>query len=364
MPLDLAEENQRLRRELDVLLTQAHRNQSILRRHHQADLRFIAADGFERLIESIFDTLVETSELDVVTLALFDGDNLIRDMTSALAINLDDFPNLLFFNGATDLGPLRTRLTRPVLGAFDAVAHGHLFPAQVLTPKTVAIVPLIRHDKLIGCLGMGSLDESRFVSAMASDFIEHMASIVVICIDNVISHERLKQIGLTDPLTGVHNRRYAEQRLHEEIGRSRRSGHALSCLYIDIDHFKKINDSVGHQCGDQVLCEVAARIKAELRVSDALGRFGGEEFIVLLVDADVDNAHGVAQRILSGISERTIDCAGHQALRVTVSIGIAHMLAPDAAKPVDVIAQELIERADRALYQAKGEGRDRIVLHG
>lgn len=364
MPIDLSAENQLLRHQLTMLLEQAHRNQQILRRHQQADLEFIGAGSFEALLESLFGTLAESSELDVITLTLLDPDYKVRQIIAEQSIDLNDFPELFFINSSAEFGEMRTRIVKPLLGAYQAQLHSHFFPNHVLTPASVATVPLIRHNKLIGCLGLGSLDTERFTPTMGCDFIEHLASIVAICVENVISNEKLKHIGLTDPLTGVNNRRYVERRLQEEIGRSRRKGYALSCMYIDIDHFKNVNDTIGHQGGDEVLREVAVRIKAELRISDALARFGGEEFVVLLIDTQASDAVAVAERIRSSIGLRPIRCNNDdQHLGVTVSIGIAMLSASDENVPAETIALKLIGCADQALYQAKETGRNRVVVH-
>jgi two-component system cell cycle response regulator len=159
----------------------------------------------------------------------------------------------------------------------------------------------------------------------------------------------------------VNNRRYVERRLHEEIGRVTRQGYALSCLYIDIDHFKKINDTIGHQGGDEVLREVASRIKAELRLSDALGRYGGEEFLALLIDAESRDAAIVAERIRASVAEQTFATTADENLAVSVSIGVATLISPDRNATIESIAQQLIAQGDRALYQAKHNGRNQVV---
>jgi diguanylate cyclase (GGDEF)-like protein len=177
----------------------------------------------------------------------------------------------------------------------------------------------------------------------------------------VISNEMLKYIGLTDALTGVYNRRYMDRRLAEEIARARRQSYAISCMYIDVDHFKQVNDTHGHQAGDDVLREVASRIKAELRMSDALGRFGGDEFVVLLIDADLESAGIVAQRIRASVADQAFLLAEGQGLAVTVSIGVAAL--PDVGRelPIEEVAQQLVAQADAALYEAKQQGRNRVV---
>jgi two-component system cell cycle response regulator len=360
MALELVAENQRLRTQLTQLLEQAGHNQQILRRHQNFDLQCIGASSFRELLDSLFQTLAQGASLQLVTLSLLDPEYEIRRMLADLGIKLSAYPQLMFLQDEAEFGELSDRLSRPVLGAYSEQLHGAMFPEPLPPPSSVAIVPLRRRGRLTGSLNLGSDDRSRFVSDMGTDFLEHRASIIAICLENVINNEKLKHIGLTDPLTGVNNRRYVERRLLEELGRSRRQGYALSCMYIDIDHFKKINDSRGHQAGDEVLREVAARIKAELRLSDALGRFGGEEFVVLLIDAELTDAVCVAERIRQSVAEQPLLSSGGAGVTVTVSIGVAALRLPDGGDALETAAQDLLARADQALYRAKGEGRNRV----
>ena len=358
--MDDKADNERLRRQLAQLLAEARRNEDILRRHQEIDIRFIGAASFLELIDTIFEHLAAPSKLDVVTLALIDADYEIRRILQDLGASLDDFPNLLFFENAAALGDLQ-ELTHPELGLFDVQRMAPIFPEQVLTPTCVALLPLKRQHALLGLLGLGSCEEGRFTEGMATDFLEHMTAIVAVCLENVLNIERLKHLGLTDPLTGVNNRRYVETRLVEEAGRSRRHAGQLSCLYLDIDHFKAVNDGFGHQCGDEVLRETAQRIKAELRLSDTLGRHGGEEFIALLPDTQLAQAANVAERIRAGIGERPFVFAGAER-RVTISIGVAHLGAHLSDLQVEAAAQRLVADADHALYRAKANGRNRVEV--
>jgi diguanylate cyclase (GGDEF)-like protein len=332
-----------------------------MERHQGLDLEFIGAGSFRDLIHSIFHTLPSATELDIVTLSLLDPVYDIRRILVDLQVDLSHFPNLLFVHDESEFGDVCNQLNKPVLGRYAEQQHGAMFPEPITTPASVALVPLLRRNKLIGCLNLGSFREARFTRYMATDFIEHRASVIAICLENVINQERLKHIGLTDPLTGVNNRRYVERRILEEIGRTRRQGYALSCLYIDIDHFKQINDRVGHQGGDEVLREVAGRIKAELRLSDALGRFGGEEFVVLLIDAELADSINVAERIRFSIAEQPLFLRSGIKLDVTVSIGVATLRHPERTEPLETIAQRFVSLADQALYEAKESGRNRVV---
>jgi len=349
---------ERLRRQLAQLLAEARRNEEILRRHQQIDLGFVGAGSFLELIDNISESLAAPSKLDVVTLALIDGDYEMRRMLQDLGANLDDFPNLLFFDDAEELGGLQA-LTRPMLGKFDQANMGCMFPEQVLTPASAALLPLLRQQRFLGLLSLGSCEAERFAPGMATDFLEHMTAIVSVCLENVLNIERLKHMGLMDPLTGVNNRRYVETRLIEEVGRSRRHAGQLSCLYLDIDHFKKINDGFGHQCGDEVLREAAMRIKAELRLSDTLGRHGGEEFIALLPDTPLEQAVSVAGRIRAGIGDKPFVFAGEER-QVTISIGVAYLGTHLSDLQVEAAGLRLVADADSALYRAKANGRNRV----
>jgi diguanylate cyclase (GGDEF)-like protein len=133
-------------------------------------------------------------------------------------------------------------------------------------------------------------------------------------------------------------------------------------MFIDVDHFKRVNDTVGHQAGDDVLREVAARIKMELRLSDALARFGGEEFVVLLINADLRAAAGVADRIRAGMADKPFDLAGGRYLNISVSIGVAALDQDVHDGAIEGVAQQLVASADGALYQAKEAGRNRVMM--
>jgi two-component system, cell cycle response regulator len=364
---DLAEENESLRASMAYMMEQAERNHAIMCRHQAFDLEIVGSDGFPSLVSTIFRSLPVISDLDIVTLSLIDEGEDIRTVMIKLGVDFADFPHLVFVESAAALGFVPSRseqLTgppRPLLGPYIPATHQPMFPFPPAGLQSIALVPLLRNKRLIGSLNLGSLDASRFTPAMGTDFVEHMASIIAICLENVISNEMLKYIGLTDSLTGVYNRRYIDRRLLEEIGRARRQQYRISVMYIDIDHFKQVNDSVGHQGGDEVLREVAGRIKDELRLSDALGRFGGEEFVVLLINAELADATLVAQRIRASIADKPVQLTNGGPLRVSVSIGVAELDDVGRDHAIESVAHALVANADTALYRAKVAGRNRVV---
>jgi diguanylate cyclase (GGDEF)-like protein len=166
--------------------------------------------------------------------------------------------------------------------------------------------------------------------------------------------------GLTDALTGLYNRRYLTRRLEEELARAQRYAQPLSCLFVDVDHFKRVNDTFGHAAGDEVLRELAARLRCHLRSSDIAVRYGGEEFALLLPQTAAREAARIAERICANVrSESVATRAGPTP--VTVSIGVAQA-RPELGQRREAVGAALLAAADAALYQAKEKGRDCVVL--
>jgi diguanylate cyclase (GGDEF)-like protein len=177
--------------------------------------------------------------------------------------------------------------------------------------------------------------------------------------------EHLTRLAITDALTGLANRRHLLAELEKELRRAGRGGRPLSVLMVDLDHFKAINDRYGHAVGDAVLVAVAARCMARLRAIDLCGRIGGEEFVVVLPEADAEGAATTAERLRADLAETPIDTAGGP-LIVTISIGVATHdprsghADETADENVTSRAQTLLQRADDALYRAKASGRNSV----
>lgn len=169
--------------------------------------------------------------------------------------------------------------------------------------------------------------------------------------------KRLESLVYNDPLTGLYNRLLLNIRLREELARSRRHKWPLAVLIIDIDHFKRINDTYGHLVGDEVLIGCAAILSRHIREEDCLARYGGEEFVILAPGMIEDNAVQLAERIRLAVEEAPLSATGlDKPVHITISIGIA--IYPNHASNEN----ELISRADTALYQAKSRGRNRTAL--
>ncbi len=361
MASDLQRENEELRRRLAELLERARYNERVLSRFQKVELRLIGIVSFKELIEAILEDYRDAFELDVVTLSLIDADYDLRRTLMDAEAAPEAFPGLIMFDRDVYLSSLFGANNQPVLGAFDPTRHRVLFPAATPVPSSVAVLPLMRWGQLVGSLNLGSLRRDRFTPGMATNFIEWLAAVASVCLENVANNERLKHIGLTDALTGVHNRRYFEQRLREEVDRALRKGSPLSCLLVDLDHFKSVNDRYGHLIGDVVLREVAEQIKDQLRLSDAMARYGGEEFAVLLVQTNAVTARAIAERIRERIASQVFKLPEGAQLSVTISIGVATLMEELRGADIDIRARDLVSRADSALYSAKRSGRNRVV---
>jgi diguanylate cyclase (GGDEF)-like protein len=168
------------------------------------------------------------------------------------------------------------------------------------------------------------------------------------------ANRELEQIAAYDSLSGLLNRRSLFTRIAIEIERSIRLDVPLTGLMVDIDHFKDINDNFGHQCGDMVIREIGVRLQADLRKYDYAGRYGGEEFYIILSNSSEQQALGIGERFRRDMEEARFQCGG-ATIGVTVSIGVARYLPGESQ-------ESWIERADRAMYQAKQAGRNRIII--
>lgn len=221
----------------------------------------------------------------------------------------------------------------------------------------VVAVPLRRPPHVFGVIALFAAEGQPGFDATTESSLQALAGPVAIAVENVMLHTEATRASTIDPLTGVGNFRYLMSSLNREVERANRFERSLSVLMLDLDLFKSVNDTFGHQRGDAVLREFATRVAREIREVDVLARYGGEEFVVVLPETTAMGAQNLAERICSAIRSSPFDGdEGEVSLRVTVSIGAA-------VYPVHgTTSATLLKAADRALYQAKGAGRDRWVM--
>jgi len=206
----------------------------------------------------------------------------------------------------------------------------------------------------------GLILEVRSARAEAFRLDERLRNIERENVDLTMRNRALADVSSRDALTGLYARWYVMQKIEEELNRALRHGSPLAVLMVDLDHFKRVNDSFGHRVGDQVLQTMGQLVKDSLRVYDIPGRYGGEEFCLMLPETRIDNTSVVAERIRQRVASTPIQ---HRdgVVSVTASIGVAGVDDRNERTAV-MSAGELIERADQALYASKRTGRNRVTM--
>ncbi len=242
---------------------------------------------------------------------------------------------------------------RELLSKYISVGDCHFLRQKegLLKYPNYNVMPLRLDQHSIGYLvsdGIKGPDQEKFY-ILAQQFL--------LGIKRALLYKKVQEMAIRDSLTGVSSRRYLMQRFHEEIARSDKFNYKFSLLMIDTDHFKEYNDRYGHFVGDAILREVSQTIRESIRQIDLVGRYGGEEFMVILTETDREGAGFAAERIRQAIEAKRIKVYDED-FHITVSIGIA--LFPDDSRQ----AQPLIDKADQALYQAKQSGRNQVCIYG
>jgi diguanylate cyclase (GGDEF)-like protein len=350
-----------VRGQLAELHAEVARNEGILHRSQERELALLQADDICAFFRTMIDTLARSYDLAEVAVVICDPDHDIRHLLIAGGNQPEDLPGLLFVDALLGLAPQYAALSKPWLGPYSASDHPLIFSTK-RDIASIAMIPLVHKDKLVGSLNFGSADDARFTRDHATDFLAHLGLIASFALENVVNRARLLRSGFTDVLTGWHNRRYLQVRISEELARARRDSSSLVCLMIDIDRFKSVNDTLGHAAGDEVLCELAQRIEAEVRASDIAARYGGEEFVVLMPNTDTPSGVLLAERIRRTISSTPVELRDDASVAITASVGIASVVPGPRDDDFKTLGDALIARADVALYAAKAAGRDQVSV--
>ncbi len=273
-------------------------------------------------------------------------------------------------------GPKARRLKgqriKPVLGIVGLVAQ-HGKPAMVkdtgkdkrfladidratkFTTKTVLCVPIFSKKRPVAVLEMVNKLGKPF-DRQDLRLLTQLSEQASIALERATLHEQAASLGITDELTKLYNHRYFEQSLDREVRRCRRYGSIMALIFLDLDHFKTINDCYGHLLGSQCLAEVATIMAESVRDVDILARYGGDEFVVILPETTVATARMVAERLHSAVGSHVFLKDAGINVHMGTSIGLAGF--PDHAQT----KEDLVRKADEAMYRAKAEGRNRLCI--
>src|SRR5580693_9083013 len=319
---DTDRENEDLKKRLAELTGEASNNETIMKRTQARELTLLRADSLAQLLRAMVDGLRESYSLDAVSVVLLDPQHEIRHLLVAGGDRPEEFRQIFFVDSLVGLAPQLAALHKPWLGPFVGADHHLLFPGAA-NLKSAALVPLPRKDRATGALCFGSRDPTRFTRHHGTDFLGHLGAVAAVCLENAVNRTRLLRAGITDFLTGWHNRRYLQQRLKEELARAQRRAGSIACLMINIDRFKSINDGYGHLAGDNALKEIAHRVESQIRTMDTAARFGGDELAILLPEASAAEAATLGERIREVIAAVPFKLTAQIERSLTVSVGVA-----------------------------------------
>jgi diguanylate cyclase (GGDEF)-like protein len=223
------------------------------------------------------------------------------------------------------------------------------------TLKSHLTLPLAIEEEILGCISLNSEQPNAF-DAQDLQFFSVIGSQMATTLKHFQRFTTVKTMAIYDTLTSLYNRRYFEERLGLEAQKAFYGGATLSLVMIDIDHFKRINDTFGHTEGDKVLREISSLFRSSVRKKDTVARYGGEEFILILPEANLEESSMIAERIRRLVEKSPFE-VGHAQIHLTVSLGISNF-PNDRART----KEELVKMADQALYEAKRGGRNRVCI--
>lgn len=344
-----------LQAKLDALLRIAKNNDQKQKNFQEYELSLLNSSGLFDLLSIILEKHLDRFQLTEVTLLLLDPEYECQRLLAATPQPNSWKGRLLFTDSERTLQKTYNVRHRPNLSEFTPKLHHAFFPNYVEL-GSVAILPLIRRNRIIGSLNLGSRMSDRFQAHIGTQFLQHLTAVISACIENAKLQENIKQLGLLDPLTGINNRRFFDQRVTEEVTLAQRNKTPLSCLFIDLDHFKNINDTYGHQAGDDVLKHVALIFNDTMRTSDVLARYGGEEFVILLANTSSQDAYDIADRLRTIVAKTSFSITPEISLNITLSIGLSTL----GDNQHITTTQHLVSFADQAVYAAKKSGRNRV----
>lgn len=356
--IDLQHENAKLQQTVRSLLARIAENQRIDKHFESYEFKLLGSYSFVEMLDFLLLDSVKHFDLADVGLILVDRDYSLVDLLGNLEV--DFYSNRLQLRHSEDFSlSLYPGEFRVSLGELDALTSSRLFP-NLPDLGSAALLPLMRNGQLIGSLHFASRSVERFSADKAVDFMHHLACICAVCLENSLTHEHLQYQSRIDTLTQVSNRMNFDVEYAKELERAQRNDDPLTCLFVDVDHFKQINDEHGHQSGDTCLREIAVVIKQQLRKTDLLARYGGEEFVILLPCCEQDEGGVIAERIRTAVAAITVMAKSR--IKPTVSIGLAcWQPVGERAASLSRLGQRLLASADDAMYEAKDTGRNKVV---
>jgi two-component system cell cycle response regulator len=349
-------ENKELKRQLREILDIACENQQIQDHFEALEQKILRSRSITDMARAIAKEIKQRFEVDYVTICLALEAEDVLCQTQGDLKGTRGLSNLRIVEPKVLRDAIPKRIRGPILQGGAVEGKSPFFSKRELASiKSNAVVPLFLSNKLIGTLNLGSQDADRYSRDKSTDFLRKLGCKISLAMDNIIAHQRLLELSVTDQLTGISNRRHFDEALKQEVERSQRYNASLACMVVDLDGFKAINDQHGHQIGDQALKHVARILRDNSRRQDVVARYGGDEFAIILPHTALMAAVRTAEKYAVQLQENPFQSQG-EALPLKLSIGVAAIPETQVDPPED-----LVKEADRRLFHAKEQKGIQVV---
>ena len=327
------------------LIQNARDNSEIAKKFFRIEKRILKIQNYNDLFETLLTEISVQLKVPYAWITIINGSGIPQFIHSKKPSEiLLDRLNIVSRKKFEEL----VNTTTPLLINEDLKRYKALMPKNRRKAiKSIAVAPLMLDGEVIGSLNQADTHPERWVPGMDTTNLKQLAIKVSLCLSNVTAHEKLRYMAYHDPLTGLINRRIMETILDREFAREARYPKYLSVVFIDLDKFKGVNDTYGHNCGDEMLKYVAGQLLAMSRDIDVVCRFAGDEFVMILPETTPESAVTLLDRIQAHLSSHPLK-SGNLTVPVSLSYGVASTVEPEILDP-----DQLLKRADERLYESK-----------
>jgi diguanylate cyclase (GGDEF)-like protein len=342
--------------EIEEIMERLKLNEEIAQKFFEVEVRILSTLHFTDLFERLLTEIRDKFSIPHVWISLVD-DSSVSHLIDEVAAS-EVVRERLNVIQKVDFLSLVGNTRKPLLANKDLSSFYRLLPeGKTYLIRSLAIAPIVLDDCIIGSLNCADGSDLRYAPGMDTTLLERLAVKVSIALSNVTAHEKIRLAASRDPLTGLLNRRAMESILTREFDRAKRYGQGLSVLFLDLDHFKSINDRYGHDVGDAVLIYVSGLLQEMCRSSDVAARFGGDEVFIILPSTQFAAARAFAERAKRHLQDHPFLSEGIK-IQVSFSVGIADLWETGAPDP-----STLIRLADGMLLTSKRDRkRDEQVI--
>jgi diguanylate cyclase (GGDEF)-like protein len=322
------------------------KNEIIARKFHEIEISILTILNFHDFMEELLSEISLKFSVPYTWVSIIEESSISQYLHNVKNSNL--LKTSTAFLSKRQFSHITRNRLKPILANTDLNDFKALIPeAAVYDIGSLAIAPITLDGEIVGSFNQADTSADRFEPGIDASLLEQLAIKVSLCLSNVTAHEQLKFLAFHDPLTGLLNRAVMERVLEREFLRSKRYHIDLTVLFLDLDDFKAINDTHGHDNGDLALCHVADCLNSLKRDSDIVARFAGDEFVVILPSTTVDQAQNYITRVKQRLAEEAVD-----ADTTHFFVRLSHGLASVFENGMDT-SPLLLKAADKRLYQAK-----------